>query len=45
MKHLKNVSKAPRCAQGLSTGSLLTLLGQVLGVLAQFLTSKTTTTA
>lgn len=40
MKHVKSVSKAPRRAQDLSTGSILTVLGQILGVMAEFFTSK-----
>lgn len=40
MKHLKSVSKAPRRAQDVSVGSVLTVLGQLLTVFAGFFTTK-----
>ena len=45
MKHVKRVSKAPRCAQSLSAGSIMTVIGQLLTVFASYLTTKQASTA
>ncbi len=40
MKHVKTVSKAPRRAQAVTPGSILTVIGQLLTVFATFITTK-----
>jgi hypothetical protein len=44
MKHVKTVTKAPRRAQAVTPGSVLTVIGQLLTVFATFLTTKEATT-
>ncbi len=44
MKHLIIVSKAPRRAQSITAGSIMTVVGQLLTVFATFLTTKEAST-